>query len=283
MCIRDRVSTQSTGCAFLFMEDNSQEPKVFWAKQYVEYREGNIPIVLSIPHGGLLEPTEIKDRTRGCFLNDDKTFELAEELYEAICNTWKSKISSKTYRPHIIINHLKRTKLDANRPIDEAACGDPLAEEAWKKYHGWIQTACKKGTSTYGFSHIFDIHGQSHRPITELGYLLTTTDLKQSDKTLDKKKYGCCGCTCKTTECSLLGLIMFKNDSKAECNCSCCLSELIRGPKSLGGFLQSNGYDAIPSPKNPNTGSIETYYWGAMTTRKYGLLHKTTKQKRKKK
>lgn len=78
----------------------------------------------------------------------------------------------------MIISDLKRSKLDPNRDIQEAAQGDPKAEEAWREYHGFIDEAKAKE----GLGLVIDLHGQSHRKnSTELGYLLTTAQLNEGD------------------------------------------------------------------------------------------------------
>jgi len=43
---------------------------------YITYYPGNIPVILSIPHGGELVPLEISDRTYGVSVTDSNTIEL---------------------------------------------------------------------------------------------------------------------------------------------------------------------------------------------------------------
>lgn len=42
----------------------------FGRRDYVEYIPGELPVVLSVPHGGALTPTEISDRTSGTVVTD---------------------------------------------------------------------------------------------------------------------------------------------------------------------------------------------------------------------
>ena len=68
-------------------------------------------------------------------------------------------------RPHLVINHLHRKKLDANRDIGEAALGNAIAEEAFNEFHQCINEAketikaddCVDGTGLF-----LDIHGHGH-------------------------------------------------------------------------------------------------------------------------
>ena len=121
-----------------------------------------------MPHGGEWDNPDIPPRTEGTSESDDDTKELGEAVASSICtNLGKC--------PHIIISYLKRSKLDPNREIVEAAQGDPLAEAAWGDYHGFIEEAKKKE----GLGLVIDLHGQSHlRNSTELGYLLTREQRK---------------------------------------------------------------------------------------------------------
>jgi hypothetical protein len=49
-----------------------------------------------------------------------------------------------------------RTKLDPNRPIDEAAQNDPYAMAAWTAFHGYIELS----KEVIGRGILFDVHKQ---------------------------------------------------------------------------------------------------------------------------
>jgi hypothetical protein len=75
----------------------------FGRANYIEYIAGNLPVIISVPHGGNLTPSEIPDRTCGDeTVTDSYTRELAESVRQEIHN-----ITGCT--PHVIICHLKRT------------------------------------------------------------------------------------------------------------------------------------------------------------------------------
>ena len=42
-------------------------------EKYIEYYAGNLPIILSVPHGGREVPSEIPDRSYGTMVTDDNT------------------------------------------------------------------------------------------------------------------------------------------------------------------------------------------------------------------
>eukprot|EP00091_Calanus_sinicus_P018399 TRINITY_DN4189_c0_g1_i1.p2 TRINITY_DN4189_c0_g1~~TRINITY_DN4189_c0_g1_i1.p2 ORF type:complete len:180 (-),score=49.17 TRINITY_DN4189_c0_g1_i1:698-1192(-) len=126
---------------------------------FIEYRQGTVGIVIAVPHGGEWDNPAIPARTYGISEGDDHTKELSEAVTSAICQ-------SLGKCPHLIVTHLKRSKLDPNREIKEAAQGDPNAEEAWREYHGFIDEA----KAREGLGLVIDLHGQSHRKnSTEFG------------------------------------------------------------------------------------------------------------------
>ena len=45
-------------------------------EKYIEYFAGNLPIILSVPHGGREIPGEIPDRSWGTMVTDDNTYEM---------------------------------------------------------------------------------------------------------------------------------------------------------------------------------------------------------------
>ena len=143
----------------------------FGPSGFIEYREGDTGIIIAVPHGGEWDNPDIPPRTEGTSESDDDTKELGEAVTSSLC-------TSLGKCPHIIISYLKRSKLDPNREIVEAAQGDPLAETAWGEYHGFIEEAKKKE----GLGLVIDLHGQSHlKNSTELGYLLTREQLNAGE------------------------------------------------------------------------------------------------------
>ncbi|MFL2619428.1 MAG: hypothetical protein ACJ0OS_03585, partial [Candidatus Marisimplicoccus sp.] len=151
---------------------------------YTTYYPGNSPIILSAPHGGDLTPDDIPNRTWGTTVTDTNT----KQLTLAIMNFLDTNHNIK---PHVIINNLKRTKLDANRDKAEAAQGDTSAERAFDEYHYYISKAKEKILSQYSDGLFLDIHGHGQNPDgfydlrTWLGYLLSSSELDQSDEELD--------------------------------------------------------------------------------------------------
>ena len=143
----------------------------FGSDGLVEYREGEVGIVIAVPHGGVMDSPDIPYRKYGTVEGDDFTKDLGVVVTNSICRYLRRC-------PHLVISNLKRTKLDPNRDISEAAQQNSKAEKAWREYHGFIDEA--KGKEGRGI--VIDLHGQSHRRnSTELGYLLSSDQLNRGD------------------------------------------------------------------------------------------------------
>ncbi len=212
---------------------------------HVEYVVGNLPLVISVPHGGRIEPLDVPDRATGTMVTDGYTVELARAISDALA-------ARTGRRPHLIICHLRRTKLDCNRTIQEAAQGDPVAERAWRDFHAFIDMAKAAIVAEQGEGHAIDLHAHGHElQATELGYLLRAAELEQADPVLDADpSYA--------ARSSIRGLAERSGAS---------FSALLRGPESLGGLLQDRGFAAVPSPRFPDPGGRDYFDGGANTVR----------------
>ena len=189
-CSKDVAKTDTLTTDVEFNELGSDGPYVYGEtyygrKSYTTYYPGNIPIILSIPHGGDISPSEISNRTYGVTVTDSNTIELGL----AIRNYF---FTNYNVRPYVVINNLKRTKLDANRDIVEAAQGNLFAERAFNEFHYYINSARQEITNNYNTGFLFDIHGHGVNPDgfydmrTWIGYLLSGDQLDNSDSYIDQ-------------------------------------------------------------------------------------------------
>ena len=148
---------------------------------FVDYRPSTAwPVVLAAPHGGDARPASVHDRTSGCCEKDWLSIELAQEVRDAFAGAAASPAGAPAY----VALTMHRQKLDANRPLVSACEGANVAESeatrAWADYHRSLERALHDCVQAFGFALLLDVHGQSHRPdVTELGYLITSTDLLQ--------------------------------------------------------------------------------------------------------
>ncbi len=226
----------------------------FGVNDYTEYRPGTLPIILSAPHGGALEPGSIPNRSGAGIVTvtDSRTIETTLAAAAAI----EARFGA---RPHVIISHLRRTKLDPNRDIDEAALGNAEAERAWREYHTFIDSASAAVERSNGNGIYLDMHGHGH-PIQrlELGVLITTSELvgfsdDQFDA-LDGEGTSLEALAARTTE---------------------PFSEILRGAESFGSLLDDRGVPAVPSetfphPDDPATPELDPYFNGGYSTARHG-------------
>jgi hypothetical protein len=221
----------------------------FGRNNYIEYIAGNLPIIISVPHGGISNPSEIADRTCGENVSDSYTISLAREIRDAI------NLKTGCY-PHIIINHLKRSKLDANRDLDEATCGDPYSAVAWNEFHKFIDSAKAIVTRRSGKGLYIDLHGHGHSiQRLEIGYLLTATQLSYSDATLNSTTYK--------NYSSIRNLIYHNINNLTH-------AELLRGTFSLGSMIAAKGFPSVPSSSDPYPQSGDLYFNGGYNTIRHG-------------
>ncbi|MDO8834771.1 MAG: hypothetical protein Q7V01_04210 [Vicinamibacterales bacterium] len=213
---------------------------------YIEYRAGDLPIILSAPHGGNLAPASIPDRTFGTTVTDANTIDLVTLLAQALAGT-----SGGT--PHVVICHLRRTKVDVNREIVEAAQGNTDAAQAWTEYHAFIDAASAAAVRAAGRGFYVDVHGHAHPAArVELGYLLDAADLSRSDDELNDGTFAAR---------SSIRAIAGSADAP--------FPIVLRGAGSIGAVLASRGYPAVPSPAVPSPGT-DPYFSGGYSTTRHG-------------
>ena len=211
----------------------------FGTDRFIEYRPGELPLVLTSPHGGSLTPAAIPDRKEGVTTKDMATQELTLAISDALH-------AATGRRPHVIMSHLHRRKLDPNREIKEAAAGQPAAERAWREFHDFIRAANAAAVTQHGFAFLVDIHGHAHSiPRVELGYMLNHVQLNRDDRAFDASDLASVS--------SLRDLHARRGGSGAD---------LIRGPRSLGTLLAERGVRAVPSRQEPQPGKAPYFSGG---------------------
>jgi hypothetical protein len=219
--------------------------KQYTKQNYIRYYEGNIPLILSAPHGGQTKPDEIKTRTKGVFDLDDYTLELTENIIDEF-----NKQVGKT--PYAVIGEISRHKVDLNRQRDEAY-EDEKAKIIYDEFHSLIQKSEKEIDAKFQKGLYIDIHGQSHpKGYLEFGYLLVNDTLKLTDTYLLEYQ----------DKSSIRTLSKFSSE---------CFLYQLKGPHSLGSLMCNEGYDSIPSVKLPYA-TDGNYFEGAYDTIRYGSL-----------
>ena len=101
----------------------------------LEFKEGNIPLILSVPHGGILECYSISKRSTGVIGIDRGTIQFSKDLIEKLVLKYKDE-SLDTKIPSYFFSNVRRSKIDLNREEREAYNQNSnIAKEIYKKYH----------------------------------------------------------------------------------------------------------------------------------------------------
>ncbi|HEY6168996.1 MAG TPA: hypothetical protein VI454_13220, partial [Verrucomicrobiae bacterium] len=215
----------------------------FGRSNYIEYTAGNLPIIISAPHGGTLNPAELPDRTYGTFSTDTATDVLARDIRATFSNRFGAT-------PHVIICRLDRQKIDCNREVIEGAQSNALTGISWTNFQDFIAAAKQTVSNQFGRGFYIDLHGHGHDlQRLELGYLLTASELGLSDATLNGSSSYANGSSIREL------------NQRSPVN----FATLLRGSNSLGGLLASNGYPSVPSPAIPDP-DTNAYFNGGYNT-----------------
>lgn len=215
----------------------------FGRSNYIEYIAGDLPIIISAPHGGILQPAELPDRTYGTFATDSNTEDLARRVRTEIQN----RIG---HIPHIILCRIDRDKIDCNREIVEGAQGNPLTEISWNDFQNYIISARTNATARHGRGFYIDLHGHGHTiQRLELGYLLSASELRLSDVTLNSAFYE--------NQSSIRALSQLS---------PLTFPQALRGSSSFGALIGGEGYPATPSPADPAPAVGDEYFNGGYNT-----------------
>ena len=244
---------------FLLLSVAQAQPYVpgtayFGRSNYVQYIAGDLPVIISAPHGGSLTPTEIPDRVDDgadpnfTTVTDSNTEETALAIQSVFAATFG-------HSPHVITMRLRRTKVDANRSLAQGVYQtNTFATQAWNEFQNWINTGSNAAVALSGRGFYIDQHGQSHTiPRLELGYLLSGSQLMNSDATLNSTTYR------NQSSIRTLGTLVSNQFAIP-------FSQVLRGTNSFGALMDARGYDSVPSPAMPDPGSGNPYFDGGYNT-----------------
>ncbi|ELU06908.1 hypothetical protein CAPTEDRAFT_229272 [Capitella teleta] len=173
--------------------------------------------------------------------SDMHTLEIAVQLHERLCQLMGGRC------PALVLNQIHRKKMDPNRPLDDAAQGSRPAVLAFFEYHGFINATVY---SFCGPSLFIDIHGHTHaKQRAELGYLVYSSRLRSGD-------FG--------PEDTSINSLVFHQRSHVT------FENLLRGQRSLGGFMNREGLRATPSPNDRAPAPGDSYFSGGYSVQLHG-------------
>ncbi|MBL8830736.1 MAG: N-formylglutamate amidohydrolase [Planctomycetaceae bacterium] len=120
--------------------------------------QGDLPIVLSAPHGGREVVPEVPIRvgrgtTQFVTVRDDNTAELTDKVAALLEQRLKRK-------PFVVLARFERKFIDVNRPA-EHAYESSLAKPHYDAYHAALAEACRTVLNRWQRGLLIDVHGQT--------------------------------------------------------------------------------------------------------------------------
>ncbi len=127
----------------------------------VEIQSGDLPVIISAPHGGTLEVPDVPPRkgegmpkgARGFFAGRDTG---AEELAHVVSAAIEHRFHRK---PYAVVARSHRKFIDFNRPPN-IAYEDPDAKPVYDAYHNALKEFCSQIHRRFGEGLLLDLHGQ---------------------------------------------------------------------------------------------------------------------------
>ncbi|PCJ64294.1 MAG: hypothetical protein COA58_13130 [Bacteroidetes bacterium] len=225
----------------------------YGVNQYIEYIAGDMPIIIVAPHAGSLQPTILPDiNTRGA---DNGTMELALFMADSL------HLKTGGCRPHIIINHLRPNKLNPVHSATDSTTSagtNTIALQALNDFHNFIQIAHDKVSLDWGKGHYFELHGNgTAEEWNMIGLGISKTYLNMADSIIDTRvNYSTVKNLCTVGGANFL--------------------EVLKGPTSLGGMLDSHGWKSTTSPSYPAPPDSITFFYAGQNTWRYGSKNSGT-------
>ena len=233
-----------------FAQQKKNVTKIHFDKEkWVEYIEGNMPLVISVPHGGrvTIDTLPIRDCKDAITGVDGGTIELAKAIQDYF---------KKTHNvvPHIIISHIARKHVDQNREFENGAvCGYEKNEKPWHTFHNWVDSALNLATANGKRAMYIDLHGHGHKnQRLEIGYNITWGELNKilNGTFNNDQKYH-----------SIRNLLKQENGLE--------LKEMLFGDNAFGTLLVNNGIASTPSKQDLVPQKGEAFFSGGDNTRRF--------------
>lgn len=251
---------------YQLVQDYLLNTRYFGKDNLIEYLVGNMPLILTVTHGGFKNLTYINDRSQ-TNLSDSIVLGTDNFTYQLALNLRKKIYHLTNKYPHVILGCLTRSKCDLNRYIYQTENGKSYAVEdkdmstAWWEFYNFINIAINNNNSF-----ILDIHGHglenNDYTITtniesqivkgdfiHLGYLLNNNDLNnifQNNTNI------------------LFSAQKYQNDLNIT------QKDFIFGNNSFGNILNKYNLNCYPSNNYRLITSNSTYFSGGNITKVFG-------------
>ncbi|TFF86236.1 MAG: hypothetical protein EU517_00690 [Promethearchaeota archaeon] len=163
-----------------------------YLNKLITHKRGDIPLILSVPHGGEVLCDEVPTRSSGIRGIDRNTILLAKELVKMLQHIY-DKRSHMSKEPSFVFSDIARSKIDLNRPQERAFNQDSvLAKNLYLLYHHTIKKYILQNIEVYNTSILLDIHGfevkSRPRGFRDVDIILGTNNLNSLSAEPIKKK-----------------------------------------------------------------------------------------------
>lgn len=161
-------------------------------RKYFEFGEGNIPIIISCPHGGYKKPSSILDKEIGYKNPDTNTYFISKLIINLL--------NQKGIKINYILSKIHRSKVDLNRPPHSSSAFNQNCTEAqniFHAYHDQLFNLAQKCVYKYDRALVIDFHGFS-KPAKEypdiiFGHIFgkTLDSIQNKDQKDCNRFWGC--------------------------------------------------------------------------------------------
>lgn len=162
--------------------------------KYIDFFDGDLPIILSIPHNGGIElintnirigKEDLQYNGRVIMKNDYEIGRIGKKIQEYFMKMVHLK-------PYIICNNVNRKYIDVNRQSSYGSESD-MTTIIWNMYHNKLDEYIQECLTKFSHCLLIDLHGNSSTyNIIQLGYGTDTIDGEYKNFSLAslKKKYN---------------------------------------------------------------------------------------------
>lgn len=145
--------------------------------KFLTYNIGNLPVVISAPHGGNIKPISIPSRKYGNRSRDTYTRRLTARVVELLAKTGNT--------PYYVYADIHRSRIDLNRDLGEATQGNEKMVQLWYKWNNVVRSYVSDAKRKYGNVLYIDIHSHNKNLEFQLGYGMSARGYVELLKTKD--------------------------------------------------------------------------------------------------
>jgi N-formylglutamate amidohydrolase len=155
------VLWMATGIRAEQVQEKLQRTDAAAVERYVDVQKGELPIVISAPHGGRMKLPGVDPRTGENLPDNASKFVVlqdygTEELARAVAAAVERRFGKQ---PYLVVARAHRRYLDPNRAAREAYEHE-LAGRIYRRYHEHLDKYCREVSNRFHGGILIDLHGQ---------------------------------------------------------------------------------------------------------------------------